>query len=134
MLLPVFAMVVLTLIVGAIAFQARVQSVKQGTLTMAYFKSMSGESVPNRVLITTRNLNNQFEIPMLFYVVCLAYLALGIESASGAVIAWLFVFFRAAHAYVHLTYNRVTHRMLAFWLALMCVVALWLVLIVAVYF
>lgn len=129
MIYPMFAMVVLTLAIGAMAFVIRVNSVRRGTVDPRSYKLMDAESYPDAVTKTTRSLSNQFEIPVLFYVVCLAFLALGISSTTGLFLAWLFVVFRVVHAYIHLTYNLLLHRIVAFWLSVFTVLALWVCLL-----
>ena len=126
MLYPMVAMVLLTFVVGAIAVKVRFASVKGGEVSAKYYKLMNGEDVPEIVTKTTRCFNNQFEIPVLFYVACTLYISLGIESFSGIILAWLFVVLRIAHAYIHLTYNHLVHRMSFFWLAFVSVIILWL--------
>jgi hypothetical protein len=125
MLYPMAAMVLLTFVVGAMAVKTRFASVKGGKVSPKYFELMQGEDIPDIVTKTTRCFNNQFEIPLLFYVVCSLYISLGIESLTGVIFAWLFVLFRSLHAYVHLTYNHVIHRMSFFWLAFISVMILW---------
>ncbi len=83
-------------------------------------------SLPEIVTKTTRCFNNQFEIPVLFYVACTLYISLGIESLAGVILAWLFVALRCMHAYIHLSYNHIIHRMLVFLLAFISVIILWL--------
>lgn len=130
LIFPMFAMVVLTFIIGGIAVKARFTSVTSGAVRLRYYKLMQGDDAPEFVIKTTRCFNNQFEAPVLFYVVCTLYVSLGIESVVGVAFAWAFVLLRAAHAYVHLSYNRVVHRMVVYWAALMCVVVLWINLII----
>lgn len=126
MLYPMVAMVLLTFVVGAVAVKVRFASVKGREVSPRYFELMQGEAIPKIVIKTTRCFNNQFEIPVLFYVVCTLYISLGIESLVAVIFAWLFVLFRCVHAYIHLTYNHVIHRMSFFWLAFICVMVLWL--------
>jgi hypothetical protein len=123
-------MVLLTFIVGFVAVKVRFSSVKNGNISPKYFKLMDGENIPEVVTKTTRNFNNQFEIPVLFYVVSTLYISFGIESFTAVVFAWLFVFFRFIHSYIHLTYNHIIHRMLTFWGAFICVMVLWVNLLV----
>ncbi|TGD76012.1 hypothetical protein E4634_00205 [Mangrovimicrobium sediminis] len=130
MLYPMFAMIVLTFGIGMFAVKVRFASVKTGEVNAKYYKLMDGASVPELVTKTTRCFNNQFEIPVLFYTVCTLYIALGAEDRVGLVSAWLFVFFRYIHAFVHLTYNHILHRMSVFWVAFICVMVLWVNLLV----
>lgn len=124
------AMVLLTFIVGCIAIKRRLGCVKKGELDAKYFRLMSGFEVPDSVTKSTRNFNNQFEVPLLFYVVGVLVVALNIESTVSIILAWLFVTFRYAHAYIHLTYNKIIHRLAAYWIALMCVLGLWINLLI----
>lgn len=127
---PMFAMVVLTVVVGVIALIARIQSVKAGSVKVRSFKLMDADDFPKAVVQTTRNFNNQFEIPVLLYVACVSYLALELQSPFAVFLAWTFVALRAAHTYIHITYNHLLHRMIVFWLAIFVVLALWINLIV----
>lgn len=129
MLYPMFAMVILTFIIGVITLKTRFASVKNGDVKAGYYRLMDGQDVPNYVTQTTRAFNNQFEVPVLFYVVCTLYISMGIENPYAVYAAWAFVFFRIAHAVIHLTYNHVLHRLTAYWLAIVCVFALWLLLV-----
>ena len=120
-----FAMVMLTFVIGCIAVKTRFASVTSGALRVRYYKLMQGDDVPEFVIKTSRCYNNQFEVPVLFYVVCTLYVALGIESVFAVAFAWAFVALRVVHAYIHLSYNRVVHRMAVYWTALICVLILW---------
>lgn len=130
MLYPMFAMIVLTFIIGLITVTTRFSSVKAGAVKAKYFKTMVGENIPEFVQKTTRSFNNQFEVPVLFYVVGTLYISLNIESSLALILAWGFVLFRYIHAFIHLGYNHIIHRLTAFWLAAICVFALWLNLLV----
>jgi len=106
--------------------KCRIASVKSGAVNAQYFKFMEGQEVPEIITKTTRCFNNQFEVPLLFYVGCLLYISLGVESTIGVLFAWVFVLMRYAHAYIHLTYNHLIHRMASFWLAFFSTMGLWL--------
>jgi hypothetical protein len=126
MLYPMFSMVLLTFIVACIAVKARFASVKNKTVRAKFYSLMNGQEVPDIITKTTRNFNNQFEVPVLFYVVCSLYIFWDINSYFALINAWLFVGLRIVHSYIHLTYNHVLHRMLTFWFSLLCVMALWI--------
>lgn len=126
MFYPMLLMVLLTFIVGLITMKNRIASVKSGTVSAKYFKLMEGQEVPEIITKTTRSFNNMFEVPVLFYAGCILYISLDIQSLIGLVFAWSFVLMRYIHAYVHLTYNHLIHRMLSFWLAFLSAVGLWL--------
>lgn len=129
MLLPLFAMILLTIFIGIIALRARLASVKSGQLDPRYFRNMQpreGAVVPERVVITSRCFNNQFEVPVLFYTGGVAALALDQVGIYSIILAWGFVLSRYIHAWIHLTYNNVLHRMSAFLVGIVLLLALWI--------
>lgn len=78
------------------------------------------------------NFRNLFEVPVLFYVLCVA-LALNGGSTPGFVAAaWAFVALRAVHSVIHVTYNRVTHRFLAYVAGTLLLFGMWAAFIVRI--
>lgn len=130
MLYPMFALVLLTTVIGVIAVTCRFKSVKSGAVKIEYYRVMEGDDVPEVVTRTTRCINNMFEVPVLFYVVSTLYTSLEVESSFAVALAWMFVGFRCIQATIHLTTNNVLHRMLAFWLAFVCVFLMWVTLVI----
>ena len=129
MLYPLFTMVLMTFFIGIIALRARVASVKARELSPSYFRNMqvpNGTTIPERVVITTRCFNNQFEVPVLFYTGGVAALALDQVTIYTLLLGWGFVLSRLVHAWIHLTYNNVLHRMNAFWVGIVLLLALWI--------
>lgn len=66
------------------------------------------------VVLTSNNLANQSQLPVLFYVLCIVLAQIGAVSALTLSIAWLFVASRILHAYVHVSSNYVPLRKRAF--------------------
>jgi len=72
------------------------------------------------------NFRNLFEMPVLFYVLCVA-LALNGGSTPGIVTAaWGYVTLRAVHSLIHVTYNRVVHRFLAYVASTLLLFGMWI--------
>ena len=115
----------LTVLVGIIMLVSRISAVQSGIVKPRYFKLMKGQELPEMVAASGRNFTNQFEVPILFYVVSTLYIVLGIENGAAIMLAWTFVASRIIHTAIHLTYNHVIHRMLVFLFGFACVVALW---------
>lgn len=46
-------------------------------------------------------------------------------TAAALVLAWAYVALRAVHSVIHITYNGVTHRLVAFALSNVVLIALW---------
>lgn len=131
MIYPMFAMFLLTFLVGIVALKARVGAVKSGHINAKSFKLMDGD-FPDSIVATTRCFNNQFELPVLFYVAALAYMILGLTNHPFLVaLAWIFVALRAIHAFIHVTYNHLLHRVITFWLGFFVLAGLWVHLLIA---
>lgn len=73
------------------------------------------------------NFRNLFEVPVLFYVWCVAVAMTGIATAGLVVAAWVFVGLRALHSLIHVTYNRVLHRFLVYFASTVLMFAMWAV-------
>jgi hypothetical protein len=74
---------------------------------------------------TADNFRNLFEVPVLFYVLCVA-LALNGGSTPGFIAAaWAYVGLRALHSLIHVTYNRVLHRFLAYAMSTLLLFGMW---------
>ncbi|AIY66500.1 MAPEG family protein [Pseudoalteromonas piratica] len=132
MIYAMFAMVVLTFIVGIVAVVTRVKSVKNGSVKIKYYRTMGGQEVPEQLTKSTRCFNNMFEVPVLFYVVSTLFVILKTNNELALLLAWVFVGFRVAQAIVHLTYNNVLHRMLTFWGAVISVLSMWVILLIEI--
>lgn len=128
MFYPMFAMVLLTLVVGVYLLSLRFGAVKRREVSIGYFRLYTGQSQPPaRLLAAANHFNNLFQVPLLFYITCLMTLQTGLTGPLMQTLAWLFVATRVAHALIHLTYNNVIHRMLAFFPGFLLVVAMWVI-------
>jgi hypothetical protein len=94
-----------------------------------------GESVnvPVKVSLPNRNYMNLLELPILFYVICLIVFTAQISTPYLLPLAWGYVALRVVHSLVHITYNSVLHRFVAFALSNFILVALWVAVGVAVF-
>lgn len=126
MLYPVFTLVLLTFLVGLLTIRARVMSIVKREMSMKFYQLMEGSQVPEAITKTTRCFNNLFEVPVLFYVVAILYISLDLSSSLAVGLGWLFVGFRIAQAFIHLSYNNVYHRLVSFWLGFFAVIAIWI--------
>ena len=130
MIYAMFAMILLTFIVGAQLFRLRLSAVKSGKISLGSFRLNNSAEVPTQMLQAMRNYSNLFEVPTLFYAAGVLTLALNFESVVLILLAWIFVLSRAIHSWIHLTYNNVIHRMQAFMVGNATVVLMWLVLVI----
>ena len=121
---PVIAQVVLVFVVYVVLGIRRADAVKSGAVKVGQFKTRTKE--PDVSATAANNILNQFELPVLFYVGCLALLLTTGVSYLTLTLAWLFVLTRYCHAWVHLTSNYLRHRSMLFFAGAVLVALLWL--------
>ena len=124
---PVFAMMVLVLVVAYLTFRERVRQFKalrvhpQKVSTRAEFAS---------ALKDTRcadNFSNLFETPMMFYVACMGLFATQTVTLSALCLAWVYVVLRVGHSAVHCGRNVVFTRFKLFAASMLVLLGLWVV-------
>jgi hypothetical protein len=76
--------------------------------------------------------SNQFELPVLFYVLTILVVVTRHASILFVVLAWIFVVFRLLHAYVHVTSNVVRLRGSLYGIAALALFIAWVIYIVQV--
>lgn len=126
---PVLAQVLLTLLIYVHLIRVKIRAIKAGQVNKER-RALHEDAWPDSVLQINNNIRNQFEIPVLFYVVCIVLWALEAVGIVALVAAWLFAASRIAHAYIHLTSNYLPNRRRLFtvgwWILLfMALLALW---------
>lgn len=123
-LYPLLALVALTFLVAFWMGALRIGAMRRREVKPAYFKLNTGE-IPERPAQAANNFRNLFELPVLFY--ALVALLLVTERTDGVqvALAWVFVASRYAHSLIHLSYNHVPHRFLAFLIGLLVLLAMW---------
>ena len=129
---PMFAMVILTAVVGGLTGFSRIRSASTGKIDPRYFRLMSNYDIPAKVAQLGRNFDNLFEVPVLFYAAGVAALALQINSPVLYWCMWAFVALRVVHTIIHISYNHPLHRFVPFALSFVCVVAVWVQLLLFV--
>jgi len=124
-LFPMVALVTLTFAVLLLIPARRFRAGIAGQIKYDDFKYGESARVPGDVSIPNRNMMNLLELPLLFYVACLTYLVVGRVDAVALALAWAYVGLRMTHSVIHVTYNRVRHRLIAFALSNIVLVSLW---------
>jgi hypothetical protein len=125
--LPMGALALLTFIALVLIPIRRFGAARQGLVRAADFTFGESANVPGAVSIPNRNYMNLLELPALFYVVGFMFDLTGGPGALALALAWIYVALRAVHSLIHLTYNKVGHRLLAFAASNFVLIALWVV-------
>ncbi len=97
-------------------------------------RALHSDAWPDSVIKINNNIRNQFETPVLFYVLVLVLLNLGAVGWLTQLLAWLFVLSRIAHTLVHTGTNQLPLRRRLFTfgcvvLILMTALAAWVLVI-----
>lgn len=108
---PCFALFFLTMMVFLRMGYLRFEAMKSGAQDPKYFKTYTGASESLISAQASRNFTNLFEVPTLFYMVCLFALTTHMVDYLFLALAWVYVLLRYAHSYVHLTSNALKVRM-----------------------
>ena len=121
---PVMAMMLLTALVWVVLYARRIPAMKKAGLPTQTWTTSDKvtELLPEAVNLPSSNLKNLFELPVLFYVLCLLLYVTASVDTGYLVAAWLFFGFRLLHSLIHCTANRVMARFLCY---LAASLALW---------
>lgn len=122
---PVIAHVVLVVALYVLLGMRRGAAVKAGRTKVSQFRENLNE--PQDSLFVRNSLANQFELPMLFYVACLSLHVTGGDGLLAVILAWVFTLSRYAHAFIHVTTNRIRHRQPAFLAGFVALIGLWII-------
>lgn len=105
--------------------RARISSVKSGKASAYDFK-LPKQNEPGEIAHLGNAVSNQFELPVLFFVVCLATHSAGLVDGPMLVAAWFFAILKAVHSTIHITSNKLKYRFRLFSASLFVVLAMWI--------
>ena len=124
---PVVALVFLTLLVWAFMYYKRLGFIRKQKLDPEALKSKAeGEKVLAPVAGPSDNLKNLFEMPVLFYLLCVVLFLLGRVDGMFLTLAWTYVGLRTMHSLIQSTYNRIVHRFSVYTLSMFVLIWMWL--------
>lgn len=130
---PVFVLAAWTIAVLLRMAFLRITKATRGELSPGDFALGESPAVPQQVALPNRNYMNLLELPLLFYVVCVMAYVTATASPVVVTLAWLYVALRIVHTLIHLLYNNVLHRLVAFAASNFVLVAIWVAVGVALY-
>ena len=125
--LPMLTTMALTAIVWSYMYALRIPAMRRARVDVQTYAMPEKVSdiLPDKVNYSANNLKNLFELPVLFYGLCLYLFVSGNVDTAYVVAAWLFFVFRALHSIVHCTSNIVMRR---FYLYCAAAISLWFML------
>ena len=125
--LPMLATMALTAVVWFYMYARRIPAMRRAGVSAQTYTTpdKAVEYLSDEVNYSAHNLKNLFEVPVLYYGLCLYLFVSGNVDLAYVVAAWLFFLFRAFHSVVHCTRNIV---MLRFYLYSGAALSLWFML------
>ncbi|GAB2922013.1 MAPEG family protein [Rheinheimera gaetbuli] len=125
-LLPVFVQVLLTSVVMVLMGRRRIAAAKNKDISISAFRTMNLTGANEQVIATSRNFDNQFQMPMLYLFSVLFTLQLGLADMIYVALGTAFVALRVLHTVVHVGTNHVRTRFNVFLLGCAVLWAIWL--------
>jgi hypothetical protein len=122
-LLPVFVQVILTFVVAFVLGYRRYGAVRAGELRGKI--TLREPNWPPYTRQAEYNYLNQFELPVLFYVLMILLLITRKADYIMVMLAWIFVALRIVHAFVHLTTNKIELRGPIFFVGALVLIIMW---------
>ncbi len=130
-LLPLFVEVVLTFVLLFVMAPMRTRDFATGAVRPEDV-ALREPKWPKRTTQVANAFSNQFELPVLFYALTVLEYVTHLAGVVFVVLAWIFVLFRIAHAYVHVTSNIVRLRGALFAVSAVVLAVMWAIYIVEV--
>ncbi len=122
---PILAVVLMNFIVMFHMRYMISKAIKNRDVEYKYFKAYES-SAPEYLLTSRHHYKNFFEIPILFYLLCLVLYMIDDVSAIDLWIAWLFVVFKGIHSYIRITSNYVPYRAYSFFVCVFLLFGGWI--------
>lgn len=122
---PLLAMVAITGVTWLRLYFERIGEIRSRRISPQRIASRQEAASVLKLTRAADHFSNLFEMPVLFYVLCLCLATAGIEEPMFIAGAWAYVGLRALHAGIHLTYNRVLHRFMAYVASSLVLLLLW---------
>jgi hypothetical protein len=123
-LLPVFVLVLLTLFLALWMGYERNRALMSKELRIKDI-ALTKENWPERAKQISNAYHNQYELPVLFYVLVAFALITRKADLIFVVLSWVFVVSRLLHAFIHTTSNRVPRRFFAYVVGLFVLIVMW---------
>jgi hypothetical protein len=124
-LLPVFVLVGLTFALLLWMAGARRQALVGGE-TRVRDVALGQPNWPTRATQVGNSFKNQFELPLLFYILIALALPLRHADLFIVLMSWVFVVTRFAHAGIFVTSNDLRQRSLAWFAGVLVLLAMWI--------
>ena len=111
--LPVLVQILLTIAGFMLLGVRKAKAIKAGEVDSTK-TALDNDAWPDYVVMVSNNMRNQFQVPVLFYVLCFMFYSINAVTTTVLYLAWAFVISRIIHAYIHMSSNYVPARFRVF--------------------
>jgi len=94
--------------------------------------ALGQQNWPEKVAQVSNSFRNQFELPVLFYVLTILSIITRHADAIFVVLAWIFVLSRIVHAYIHVTSNQVMQRGAVYGIGAIVLIVMWVIFMIRI--
>lgn len=116
--LPLLAQICLTLVMFILLGVRKSAAVRTGEIDRG--KAAIDNSAWNKeVVLVSNNIANQFQTPVLFYILVMFFFVTNQVSTLVIGLAWFYAATRIIHASIHVTTNYIPHRLTCFTLGVL---------------
>jgi hypothetical protein len=125
-LLPVFVLIALTFALNTWMGYLRTSSVRRGEVKIRDI-ALGERNWTKQTQQVNNAFHNQFELPVLFYVLVIFALITRQADLLFVAMSWIFVVLRLLHAYIMVTTNHVPRRAQVHFLGMIVLVLMWII-------
>ena len=108
------------------------KAIKKREVRYRWFRVYEGQPPPEYMLAARHHYKNFFEIPILFYLLCIILYVIDDVRDLDLWIAWLVVGFKFIHSYIRVTSNYVPNRAYAFYICVLLLLGGWIYLAIRI--
>lgn len=130
-LLPLFVQVALTFVLMFWMGGVRTAAIRRGNVKMRDI-ALGQPAWPERETQFGNAYRNQFELPVLFYVLVVLAIIARKADLLFVIMSWIFVVLRVVHAAIHTGSNNVPRRFYAFLAGAIVLLLMWIIFAVRV--
>ncbi len=130
---PLIALTLLAFLLWMRLGVVRIGGSRRGAISPEYLRLGSGPEPSADIVAVHRHFSNFFEVPVLFYAVCIALFVTRTVDGLALSLAWFFVLARFIQAALVLTTNRPKQRVFPYVLGSLAVFGLWFLLGIRVF-
>lgn len=127
LLIPLLVQVFLTFLVWFYLFARRIPEIMNKRIDVDRLKDRAeGHRLLPDSAAASNNLQNLFELPVLFYLGVVVALVLLVTDPLLVALAWGFVGLRVVHSLIHCSYNNVNHRFAVYLASSLLLLLFWI--------